>query len=82
MSIAEDILKIARSAREASQGLARLGSAVKNEALNKMADGLLHKSRELKAANKKDLVRAEKKGLTKAMIDRLILSDKVIKGMA
>lgn len=82
MSIAEDILKIARSAREASHGLARLGSAVKNEALDKMAEGLLGKSRELKAANKKDLARAEKKGLAKAMIDRLTLSDKVIKGMA
>jgi glutamate-5-semialdehyde dehydrogenase len=82
MSIAEDILKIARGAREASLKLGRLGSNVKNTALIKMAEGLMDGSAALKAANVKDLESAEKNDLTKAMIDRLTLTDKVIKGMA
>jgi glutamate-5-semialdehyde dehydrogenase len=82
MSIAEDVLKIARAAREASHELARLTTAVKNSALLKMADGILANSYELKEANKKDLAGAEKKGLSEAMMDRLTLTDKVIRGMS
>jgi glutamate-5-semialdehyde dehydrogenase len=82
MSIAEDVLKIARSAREASHELARLTTAVKNGALLKMAKGILANSYELKEANKKDLAGAGKKGLSEAMVDRLALTDKVIKAMS
>jgi glutamate-5-semialdehyde dehydrogenase len=82
MSIAEDILKIARGAREASLKVGRLGSNVKNTALLKMAEGLVKGSAALKAANAKDLEGAGKKGLSRAMVDRLTITDKVIKGMA
>ena len=40
MSIKDDVIKIAKAAREASRRLAGLSSEVKNKALLKMADGL------------------------------------------
>jgi glutamate-5-semialdehyde dehydrogenase len=82
MSVAKDVLNIARSAREASHELARLTTGVKNSALLKMADGILANSYELKEANKKDLAGAKKKGLSESMMDRLALTDKVIRGMS
>ncbi|TAN62322.1 glutamate-5-semialdehyde dehydrogenase [bacterium] len=82
MSIKDDVLKIAVSAKEASLSLATLGSEVKNKALLNMADALEKNAARLKQANKKDIDGAIKKGLTKAMLDRLTLTDKVISGMA
>lgn len=82
MSVKDVILKIAEDAKEASLGVARLGSAVKNKALLKMADEIEAKAAFLKDANRLDVDSAVKKGLTKAMIDRLTLTDKVISGMA
>jgi len=82
MSVDISILKIAQAARKASNRLANLGSEVKNRALSVMSEELLKNSDSLKKANRKDLEAASKKGLSKAMIDRLTLSDKVIKSMA
>ncbi len=82
MAIKEEILEIARAARMASLGLARLSSGVKNKALLLMADELLRRAEFLKEANRSDVEEAKKKNLTKAMIERLTLTDKVIKGMA
>jgi glutamate-5-semialdehyde dehydrogenase len=82
MSIREDVLKIGVSAGEAAGVLSRLGSAVKDAALLKMADGLLENAAFLKEENAKDLEAGAGKGLTKAMIERLTLSDKAISGMA
>lgn len=82
MSIKDDILQIARDARDASLGVARLDAATKNKTLLKMAEELEAKASFLKEANRLDTDAAEKKGLTKAMIDRLTLTDKVISGMA
>ncbi|MDH4227357.1 MAG: glutamate-5-semialdehyde dehydrogenase [Deltaproteobacteria bacterium] len=82
MSTAELVKKIAREARAASRLVARLSTDIKNKALHAMADELLKRANTLKKENQKDLEAAEKNGLSKAMIDRLTLSDKVIKGMA
>jgi glutamate-5-semialdehyde dehydrogenase len=82
MSVKDDVLRIARDAREASLGLARLDAATKNNALYRMADELVARAALLKEANRLDTDAAVKKGLTKAMVDRLTLSDKVITGMA
>ncbi|MFQ5736216.1 MAG: glutamate-5-semialdehyde dehydrogenase [Thermodesulfobacteriota bacterium] len=82
MSVKEDVLEIARRARAASFGLARLGTGVKNDALLRIADEIVKGSDFLKAENAKDLSAAQTKGLTKAMVDRLTLSDKVIGNMA
>ncbi len=82
MTIKSDILKIAQDAKEASLKLAQLNSNTKNRALLKMADELIKQADTLKEANKKDLQFAKEKGISSAMIDRLTLSDKVIKVMA
>ena len=77
-----DIKQIAKSARQASLKLASIDTNVKNRALLSMAEGLLKDADAIKEANKKDLKAAEGKGLSKAMLDRLTVSDKVLKGMA
>ena len=82
MSIQSEILQIAKSAREASLKLANLNTGAKNNALLRMADELIKNSNAIKEANKKDLKAAEGKGLSKAMIDRLTISDKAMKTMA
>jgi len=82
MSLQDLILNIAKGARDASRDAARLGAAVKNNALLAMAQGIEKNSAFLKKENSKDLELAEKKGLQKAMMERLCLSDKTIKSMA
>jgi glutamate-5-semialdehyde dehydrogenase len=74
--------QMGRRAREAARGMARAGSREKNAALRVAADRLLSEAPRLKHENEKDLAAATAKGLTKAMIQRLTLSDKVIKEMA
>lgn len=82
MTIRSAMLKLAQDAKEASLKLARLNSNIKNSALLRTADELIKQADVLKEVNKKDLQDAKEKGLNSAMIDRLTLSDKVIKGMA
>ncbi|MFQ5442546.1 MAG: glutamate-5-semialdehyde dehydrogenase [Thermodesulfobacteriota bacterium] len=82
MTNKDSVAELARSAREASRSAARLDSGTKNRALIKMAGEITANAGFLKEENKKDLEGAKEKGLTKAMIDRLTLSDRVITGMA
>jgi len=72
----------AKKAKAASRMLANISTEIKNNALFKMAAGLEKESARLIAENKKDLAEAEKKGLSKAMIDRLTLNPERIKAMA
>jgi len=81
-SVAELVKDIATAAVAASRELARFGSGVKNAALFRMADDIEKNAVVLQEENKKDLERAEENGMSKAMLDRLTLSGKVIKGMA
>ncbi|MBI5454074.1 MAG: glutamate-5-semialdehyde dehydrogenase [Deltaproteobacteria bacterium] len=82
MSVKDDILSIAKDARDASLVLSRLDTSTKNKALLLMAEGLVAEAAYLKEANQKDLEAGEKKGLSKAMLERLTLSEKVISQMA
>ncbi len=82
MDLREEILKMAKAAKAVAPKLATLSSAVKDQALLKMAEGLLKAATYLMEENKKDLEYAQRKGLSRAMIDRLTLTEKVIEGMA
>ncbi len=82
MEIKEFVLKKAKEAREGARSLARASSKQKNEALLKMAGALKKRSKELIRENAKDVAFAKKKGLSKAMIDRLTLTQKRIDEMA
>ena len=82
MDIKSYVLKKAQEAREGARALARASSDRKNSALIKMAEALRKQTKLLQKENKKDLVAAKKKGLTKAMIDRLALTTNRIEDMA
>ena len=82
MSIKEEILQIARKAKEDSQVLANLPTSTKNATLEGMAEALIKSRAKLKKANALDLASARKAGLSSAMIDRLNLSDSTLRGMA
>ncbi len=82
MNIAEQIRQIAKDARKASHGMARLSTAVKNDLLLAMADALVVAAVHIIDENRKDLASGEAKGLSVAMLDRLMLDEVRIKGMA
>jgi glutamate-5-semialdehyde dehydrogenase len=81
MSIEATISRMARDAKKAADQMARCPAKIKNTALLRLARLLEEKRAFLQSENKKDLVFAEEKGLSAAMIDRLTLSDGVIASM-
>ena len=82
MAIKDEMLRIAKDAKAASRVLSALSTEVKDSALLGMASRLERAKKKLQMENKKDLAAGKKKGLTRAMLDRLTLSDKVINSMA
>jgi glutamate-5-semialdehyde dehydrogenase len=82
MDIKEYVTAKAKDAKEGARSIARASSAQKDLVLVKMAEALKKRSRDLMKANGKDVAFARKKGLSKAMIDRLSLTDKRIDEMA
>ncbi|MBI1885224.1 MAG: glutamate-5-semialdehyde dehydrogenase [Chloroflexi bacterium] len=64
----------AAAAREASRGLARLSTEVKNAALRNAADALLEREGDILRANQHDLQAGREAGLSEAVLDRLMLS--------
>lgn len=82
MKVREEIRNIAASAREASKVLADVSTKVKNDALKRMAEGIVRNARSLKEENHKDLQDAKGGGLSPALVDRLTLSDSRITAMA
>jgi len=82
MDIKSFVLNKAKAAKEGARALAKVSSKEKNNALLEMAEALKKRGQELIKENKKDIAAAEKKGLSKAMIDRLTLNDKRINEMA
>ena len=82
MDIKEFVLGKAREAKEGARSLAKASSSRKNTVLIKMAEALRTRGKELTTENKKDIEYAEKKGLSKAMVDRLTLTEKRVEEMA
>jgi glutamate-5-semialdehyde dehydrogenase len=82
MTIAEQIATIARDARKASHLIARLSTTVKNDLLEEMAAALEASTGQIIAENRKDLEAGERKGLSAAMLDRLMLDEKRVRAMA
>lgn len=73
---------LGREAKSASRVLAQAPTCIINQALDTLADLLVKQSSDIIAANKIDIESAEQRGLSKAMIDRLLLTDERIKGIA
>ena len=82
MDIAAEVQAKARAAKEGSRVLALAPTRTKNEALSQMARGLEEKAATILEANRADLARARSKGLTRAFVDRLTLTDGRIEEMA
>ena len=82
MSLRELVEGKARAARRAAEVLALCSTRVKDEALGQMARALEEKSAALLEANGRDVARARGKGLTRAFIDRLTLTEARIDQMA
>ena len=78
----KEITDMAKLAVLAQRGSFSISSDTKNQVLREMADALLANGKELIKANKLDLKTAKASGLTRAMIDRLILDEKRIQAMA
>ncbi len=77
----DEVLNLAKEAKEASRILSKLSTGVKNKVLQRIAEEIQGEKAFLKGENEKDLKEAKEKGLSKAMIDRLLLTEEVIEGM-
>ena len=76
-----DVKEVARRAKEVSYKLTDISTEVKNRTLLKAAELIEEKKELIQEENRKDLIAGEEKGLSKAMLDRLLLNEKRIAGM-
>ena len=70
------------NAKEAEKTLMVASSEKKNQALKKIAEGLIENTDKIIEAKKVDLENGEKNGMAKSMLDRLKLDKERIEGMA
>lgn len=70
------------NAKEAEKTLMVASSEKKNQALKKIAEGLIENTDKIIEANKVDLENGEKNGMAKSMLDRLKIDKERIEGMA
>ena len=73
--------ELARRARLASHRLTSLSAGEKNNCILAMADGIEANSQFIQQENAKDISTAEATGLSKALLDRLLLDEARIRGM-
>ncbi len=81
MDIREKMVEMGRNARIAARGLANASGKAKQDALLILADLLESEADAIGAANKKDLDAAAERGLDKARVQRLTISEKVLDSM-
>ena len=82
MSTRDLVVERARSTRQAAAALRTASTEKKNEALHRMADLLLRKDAGIMRANAKDLERAQQKGLSASLVDRLRITEDRLEAMA
>ncbi|WP_071798830.1 glutamate-5-semialdehyde dehydrogenase [Natronohydrobacter thiooxidans] len=80
--ISQDMLEMGARARAAAQILATATPEAKTRALEAAAEALLAARAEILAANARDLEAAREKGLSGAMLDRLLLDEARLQGVA
>lgn len=81
-SVSELMIETGQKARAASRRMAAASTADKNNALLRLAELLEAKKEDIFAANEQDLVRAKKNGLKESFVDRLRVTEKVLRLMA
>ena len=80
--MAVDLVAMGKAAKVASRKLASLNTNQKNEALLAIADELESQSEMVLAQNALDIVDGREKGLSEAILDRLLLTDSRIANLA
>ncbi|MBU4310812.1 glutamate-5-semialdehyde dehydrogenase [bacterium] len=81
MDIKNEMISMAKRAKRASKELAGLSTSAKNSILRNMARGLSKGKKGILKANERDVELAKKKGLSRALIDRLTLTPSRIENM-
>lgn len=76
------LVESAQSAKAASLEVAQLTTTQKNEALHAMARALIERAPEILAANAKDMEKGREGGMPDSLLDRLMLNEARIAGMA
>lgn len=69
-------------AKAASFQLTGISTEEKNAALERIAEELLNSAKEILQANEKDMEAGREKGLSEAILDRILLTEERIRGMA
>ncbi|MCX5850353.1 MAG: glutamate-5-semialdehyde dehydrogenase [Deltaproteobacteria bacterium] len=82
MDIKNSVQQIARDAALAARKLSRVTETEKNKALLRMAEELERNCKFLLEENSKDVIRAKKSGISRAMLERLMLKQATIEQMA
>ncbi|HBB9946104.1 glutamate-5-semialdehyde dehydrogenase [Vibrio parahaemolyticus] len=77
-----DLTNIGKAAKDAAFELATVSTAQKNQALAIIADELEANSAAILAANAKDIELGREAGLTDALLDRLLLNEERLTGIA
>lgn len=77
-----NLQELGKQTKQASLVMPTVSTETKQDVLRETANRLLDAKEEIKRANEIDLSQARDKGLSAAMIDRLTLDDKRIRGMA
>lgn len=81
-SVSELIIEAGQKARAASRRMAAASTADKNKSLLRLAELLEAKKEDIFAANEQDLVKAKENGLKESFVDRLRVTEKVLRLMA
>lgn len=76
------LASLGQRAKAASRALARASTAQKNTALYAIADGLEYSRAQILAANTLDLADGQAAGLSPALLDRLMLNEQRLAGIA
>ena len=74
--------EIGKKAKEAEPELVRLMSGKKEESLLKVAEAMIEGTQTILEANEKDVEAAKARGMKEGLVDRLMLNEKRIAGMA
>lgn len=82
MEVITDLQRIGRQARIAGRELAILSAEKKNEALKAIADALEAHAKTVLQQNALDIAEGREKGLSDALLDRLLLTDQRIAALA
>lgn len=78
----EQLVALGKAAKQASRLLSLLPTEEKNTILLASADELLKHKDEILLANQKDYEKAKENGMSEALLDRLLLTEKRIQAMA